>query len=174
MIRRYENNEPDIADSAYVDPGATIIGDVQIGENVTILPGAVLRADGGKIILEARANVQDNVTIHADGATPQVLLEENAAVGHNAIIHNATIGEHSLVGMGTTVLDSAVLEPYSAVGANSLVVEDQRIESGTLAVGTPAETITEDLEEDSRLFGTAERYVERAKGLRAGRQQNEQ
>ncbi len=168
MIRSYENKAPEIADSAYVDPEATIIGDVTIGEDATVLPGAVLRADGGAIVLEANANVQDNVTIHADGTTPQVLLEANAAVGHNAVIHNARIGEHSLVGMGSTVLDEAALEPYSAVAANALVLEGQTIESLTMAAGAPAETIKEDLDEESRLFGTAERYVERAAGLRAG------
>ncbi|MFC6721753.1 gamma carbonic anhydrase family protein [Halobacteriaceae archaeon SHR40] len=166
MIRRYEDREPEIAQSAYVDPEATVIGDVRIGEDATILPGAVLRADGGKIVLETKANVQDNVTIHADGAVPEVRLEENAAVGHNAIVHNATIGEHSLVGMGSTVLDEAVLEPYSAVAADALVLEEQTIPTLTMAGGAPAETIKDDLDEDSRLFQTARRYVDRVKGLR--------
>jgi len=166
MGRRYGDTEPEIAASAYVDPEATVIGDVRIGGDATILPGAVLRADGGKIVLEARANVQDNVTIHADGAVPEVRLEANAAVGHNAIVHNATIGEHSLVGMGSTVLDEAMLEPYSAVAANALVLEEQTIPSLTMAGGAPAETIKDDLDEDSRLFQTAARYVERVKGLR--------
>ncbi|MXR51019.1 gamma carbonic anhydrase family protein [Halovenus sp. WSH3] len=169
MIRGYNDEEPDIADSAYVDPQATIIGDVTIGPDATILPGAVLRGDGGEIVLEAKANVQDNVTIHADEPTYQVVLEENAAVGHNAIVHNATIGEHSLVGMHATVLDDAVLEPYSAVAAKTLVMEDQTIPSYTMAGGRPAETIKEDLPEDSMLFQAAEFYVERAKGLEAGR-----
>ncbi len=168
MIRSYEDKEPEIADSAYVDPQATIIGDVTIGEDATILPGAVLRGDGGEIILEEKANVQDNVTIHADNPSNRVVLKENAAVGHNAIVHNATIGERSLVGMHATVLDDAVLEPYSAVAAQGLVTEEQTIPSLTIAGGSPAETIKEDLDEDSMLFQAAEFYVERAKGLRAG------
>ena len=168
MIRSYNDKVPEIADSAYVDPQATVIGDVTIGEDATILPGAVLRGDGGEIILEAKANVQDNVTIHADEQTKQVVLEENAAVGHNAIVHNARIGEHSLVGMHATVLDDAVLEPYSAVAAKALVLEEQRIPSLSLAGGSPAETIKEDLDEGNMLFQAAEFYVERAKGLRAG------
>lgn len=169
MIRGYNDTEPEIADSAYVDPQATIIGDVTIGPDATILPGAVLRGDGGEIILEEKANVQDNVTIHADDPTYQVYLEENAAVGHNAIVHNATIGAHSLVGMHATVLDDAVLEPYSAVAAKTLVLEDQTIPSHTMAGGSPAETIKEDIPEESPLFQAAEFYVERAKGLEAGR-----
>jgi len=169
MIRGYEDREPEIADSAYVDPQATVIGDVKIRENATVLPGAVLRGDGGEIVLEAKANVQDNVTIHADEPTNRVVLEENAAVGHNAIVHNATVGEHSLVGMHATVLDDAVLEPYSAVGAKAFVMEEQRIPSRTMAGGQPAETIKENISEDSALFQAAEFYVERAKGLEAGR-----
>ena len=169
MIRGYNDKEPEIAESAYVDPQATIIGDVKIREDATILPGAVLRGDGGEIILEAKANVQDNVTIHADEQTKQVVLEEHAAVGHNAIVHNATVGEHSLVGMHATVLDDAVLEPYSAVAAKALVMEDQQIPSYTMVGGSPAETIKADIPEDSMLFQAAEFYVERAKGLEAGR-----
>ena len=168
MIRSYGDKEPDIADSAYVDPEATVIGDVTIGEDATVLPGAVLRADGGAIVLESKANVQDNVTIHADGAVPEVRLEANAAVGHNAIVHNATIGEHALVGMGATILDEATLEPYSAVAADALVLEGQTVDTLTMAGGAPAETIKTDLDEDSRLFGTAKRYVERVTGLRSG------
>jgi len=169
MIRGYEQKEPEIAESAYIDPQATIIGDVTVREDATILPGAVLRGDGGEIILDEKANVQDNVTIHADEPTNEVHLKENAALGHNAIVHNATIGEHSLVGMHATVLDDAVLEPYSAVGAKALVMEEQRIPSYTMAGGQPAETIKEDIPEDSMLFQAAEFYVERAKGLKAGR-----
>jgi len=167
MIRSYDGTEPEVADSAYVDPAATVIGDVRIGEDATVLPGAVLRADGGTIVLETSANVQDNVTIHADGAVPAVRLEVNAAVGHNAIVHNATIGEHALVGMGATVLDEATLEGYSAVAADALVLEGQTVPSLTMAGGTPAETIKDDLDEGSRLFGTAERYVERVNGLQS-------
>lgn len=169
MIRGYEDKEPEIAESAYVDPQATIIGDVTVRADATILPGAVLRGDGGEIVLEEKANVQDNVTIHADEPTNEVHLKENAAVGHNAIVHNATVGEHSLVGMHATVLDDAVLEPYSAVAAKTLVMEGQEIPSDTMAGGRPAETIKKDIPKDSMLFQAAEFYVERAKGLQAGR-----
>ena len=169
MIRAFEDQEPDIAASAYVDPTAVVIGNVTVGPGATILPGAVLRGDGGgEILLEAQANVQDNVTIHADAPGRQVVLHENAAVGHNAIVHNATIGEHSLVGMHATVLDDATVEPYSVVAAQSLVLEGQRVDSGTLVGGTPAEPLRENLDRDNRLFGTAARYTERVEGLRSG------
>jgi len=169
MERSFHDQEPTVADSAYVDPSAVVVGNVTIGEEATVLPGAVLRGDGGgEIVLDARANVQDNVTIHADAPGEQAHLKENAAVGHNAIVHNATVGEHSLVGMNATVLDRAVIEPYSVVGANSLVREGQRVESGTLVGGTPAEVLKDGLERDSALFATAESYTERVEGLDAG------
>jgi len=168
MLRSFDGVRPEVAESAYVDPGATVIGGVTVGENATVLPGAVLRGDGGgEIVLERNANVQDNATIHADASGEQVRLAENAAVGHNAIVHNATVGEHSLVGMGATVLDGATLEPYSVAAANSLVLEAQRVDSGTLVGGAPAEPIKE-IPRDSPLFDTAEGYTERVEGLRAG------
>ena len=166
MIRPFEDHEPTVADSAYVDPEAVVIGNVTVGEEATVLPGAVIRGDGGgEVILERCANVQDNVTIHADAPGERVHLKENAAVGHNAIVHNATVGEHSLVGMNATVLDRATLEPYSVVGANSLVPGGQHVESGTLVVGNPADVLRDDLDHDNPLFATAESYTERVEGF---------
>lgn len=166
MMRTYNGTEPSVADSAYVDPTAVVIGDVTIGPDATVLPGAVLRGDGGgEIVLDAHANVQDNVTIHADAPDQTAHLKENAAIGHNAIVHNATVGKHSLVGMNATVLDDAVLEPYSVVGANSLVPEQQRVETGTLVGGTPAEVLRDDVDEENPLFMTAAHYTERVKGF---------
>jgi len=168
MIRGFDDQEPTVADSAYVDPAATVIGNVTLEAEATVLPGAVIRGDGGEVVLREAANVQDNVTIHADAPGEQVRLEPHAAVGHNAIVHNATVGEHSLVGMGATVLDRATIEPYSVVAADSLVTEDQRVESGTLVAGSPAEVLRENLDRDSAFFATATHYTERVEGLRAG------
>ncbi|SDK03932.1 Carbonic anhydrase or acetyltransferase, isoleucine patch superfamily [Halovenus aranensis] len=166
MQRSFHDQEPTVADSASVDPTAVLVGNVTVGEEATILPGAVIRGDGGgEVVLDARANVQDNVTIHADAPDQQVHLEENAAVGHNAIVHNATVGEHSLVGMNATVLDDAMLEPYSVVGANGLVTEGQRVESETLVGGTPAEVLRDDLDRDATLFETAAHYTTRVEGF---------
>jgi len=169
MIRGYHDKEPEIAESAYVDPQATIIGDVTVGEEATILPGAVLRGDGGEIVLEAKANVQDNVTIHADEPTYEVVLKEEAAIGHNAIVHNATLGENCLVGMHATVLDDAVVEPYSMVAAQALVTEGTTVETGTMVGGSPAQVMREEMPKEHMAFQAAEFYVERAEGFREGR-----
>ena len=169
MIRGFDDQEPTVAENAYVDPAATVIGNVTIEADATILPGAVIRGDGGgEVVLREAANVQDNVTIHADAPGERVLLEEHAAVGHNAIVHNATVGAHSLVGMGATVLDGATLDPYSVVAANSLVTEGTTVASETLVAGTPAEPIREGLDRDGDFFETAVHYTERVEGLRAG------
>jgi carbonic anhydrase/acetyltransferase-like protein (isoleucine patch superfamily) len=169
MIRAFEDEEPTVADSAYVDPEATVIGSVTLDAGATVLPGAVIRGDGGgEVHLHENANVQDNVTIHADAPGQEVVLEANAAVGHNAIVHNATVGEHSLVGMGATVLDGAMLEPYSVVAANSLVREDELVESETLVGGSPATVLKDDIDRDRALFSTAEHYTQHVDGLQAG------
>ena len=169
MIRSFHDQEPEIAESAYVDPAATVIGNVTVGPEATILPGAVIRGDGGgEVILREQANIQDNVTIHADAPGEQVLFREGGAVGHNAIVHNATVGERSLVGMHATVLDGSVVDDYSVVAADSLVTEDTHVDSHTLVAGSPASVLRENLDEDSDLFATAAGYTERVEGLRTG------
>lgn len=168
MIRSFGGTSPDIAESAYVDPAATVIGDVTIESEATVLPGAVIRGDGGPVILRERANVQDNVTIHADAMSDGVELRERAAVGHNAIVHNAAVGERSLVGMHATVLDDAVLEPCSVVGAKALVREGDRIETGTLVGGVPADVIRDDLDESNPMFFVADRYAQHVEGFEEG------
>jgi carbonic anhydrase/acetyltransferase-like protein (isoleucine patch superfamily) len=174
MIRAFEEEEPTVADSAYVDPEATVIGNVTLDAGATVLPGAVIRGDGGgEVHLRENANVQDNVTIHADAPGQEVVLEANAAVGHNAIVHNTTVGQHSLVGMGATVLDGAMLEPYSVVAANSLVTEGTTVESETLVGGTPATVIKEDIDRDRALFATAQHYTQHVEGLQTGLEETE-
>jgi carbonic anhydrase/acetyltransferase-like protein (isoleucine patch superfamily) len=165
MRRAFRGTEPEIAESAYVDPAATLVGDVTVGPEATVLPGAVIRGDGGSVTLRERANVQDNATIHADGMADDVVLEPRAAVGHNAIVHNATVGERSLVGMGATVLDDAVLEPRSIVAASALVRERTQVESGTLVGGVPAGVLRENLDPENPLFYVADRYVDHVEGF---------
>jgi carbonic anhydrase/acetyltransferase-like protein (isoleucine patch superfamily) len=165
MRRAFDGKEPEIAESAYVDPAATIIGDVTVGPEATVLPNAVIRADGGSVELCERANVQDNATIHADGMTDDVLLEPRAAVGHNAIVHNATVGERSLVGMHATVLDRAVLDPRCIVAASALVREGTRVESGTLVGGVPAEVLRDGVDPEHPMFYVGDRYAEHVDGL---------
>ena len=165
MQRAFDGTEPEVAESAYVDPSATLIGDVQVGPEATVLPGAVLRGDGGPIVLGERANVQDNATVHADLTSDGVVLAPRAAVGHNAIVHNATVGERALVGMHATVLDDATVQTRGVVGAKGLVPEGRVVESETLVGGVPAEPLRENLEPENPMFYVADRYAQHVEGI---------
>ncbi len=153
MIRSFEGTEPEIHESAYVDPTAVVIGDVAIGPEASVWPNVTLRGDHGQISLAEGANVQDNAVLHEG-----VEIGPYATVGHTAIVHAATVEERALVGMSATVLDRSVVGERAVVGANSLVTEDTEIEPETLYAGTPARKIKE--VEDTHWTEAGDRYVE--------------
>ncbi|MFP8888481.1 gamma carbonic anhydrase family protein [Natrialbaceae archaeon A-CW2] len=155
MIRTFDGHAPTIADSAYVDETAVVIGEVTIGPNASVWPGAVLRGDHGEIVLEEGTNVQDNATIH-EGAR----IGPRATVGHNAIVHNATVEERALVGMGAIVLDRSTIGERSIVGANSVVTEGTAVPESVLVLGAPAR-VKKELETDA-WGAAADTYVELA------------
>jgi carbonic anhydrase/acetyltransferase-like protein (isoleucine patch superfamily) len=155
MIRSFDGVEPTIADSAYVDPAATVIGDVTLEAKSSVWPGVVLRGDHGEIALREGANVQDNSTLH-DGAE----IGPYATVGHNAIVHSATVGERAMVGMGAIVLDGSTVGEKSLVGANSLVTENTEIPDSVMVAGTPADVVKEI--DESRWHYAGERYADLA------------
>ncbi len=155
MIRSFDGTVPDIADSAYIDESAVVIGDVRIEADASVWPGAVLRGDHGSITLREGANVQDNATLHEGSG-----IGPFTTIGHNAIVHAATTGERSMVGMGAIVLDDATVGEEALVAANSVVTEGTEVPDSTLVAGTPAEVVKE--VEDS-VWTAADRYVERAR-----------
>ncbi len=156
MLRSFDGHEPEVDDSAYVDESAVVIGEVTIEADASVWPGAVVRGDHGEIVLREGANVQDNATLHEGGE-----IGPYATVGHNAVVHNATVGERCLVGMGAIVLDDSVIGDGSLVGANSVVTEGTEVPESSLAVGTPAEVIRE--VEGSYWHEAGDRYVELSK-----------
>ena len=140
MIYQYKNFIPVIDESSFIHPQAAVTGNVIIGKNVYVGPGAAIRGDFGKIIIEDGCNVQENCTIHMfPGVT--VLLKENAHIGHGAIIHGAVIGKNCMIGMNAVVMDNVILEDECIVGALSFVKADQHISSRSLLVGNPAKMI---------------------------------
>ncbi|ELY93375.1 isoleucine cluster protein [Natrialba hulunbeirensis JCM 10989] len=153
MLRSFDGTEPQVADSAYVDDAAVVIGDVRIEAEASIWPNTTLRGDHGTIVVGERTNVQDNAVLH-EHAT----LECGATVGHSAIVHNATVAEGALVGMNAVVLDGAHIGEGAVVAAGSVVTEGTDVPPSTLVAGAPAEPKTEI--DDARLAGTADRYVE--------------
>ena len=142
MVYQYKNHIPVIHESSFIHPQSAVTGNVIIGKHVYIGPGAALRGDFGKIIIEDGCNVQENCTIHMfPGVT--VLLKENAHIGHGAIIHGATIGKNCMVGMNAVIMDNVVLEDECIVGALSFVKADQHIPARSLLVGNPARIVRE-------------------------------
>ena len=140
MIYQFKEHIPVIHESSFIHPQSAITGNVIIGKNVYIGPGAAIRADFGKIIIEDGCNVQENCTIHMfPGVT--VLLKENAHIGHGAIIHGATIGKNCMIGMNAVIMDNVILEDECIVGALSFVKADQNIPARSLLVGNPAKVI---------------------------------
>jgi carbonic anhydrase/acetyltransferase-like protein (isoleucine patch superfamily) len=140
MIYEFDGYKPVIHESAYIHPQATVTGNVIIGKNVYIGPGAAIRGDWGKIVIEDGCNVQENCTIHMfPGVT--VTLHEAAHIGHGAIIHGATIGENSLVGMNAVVMDNVKIGKECIVGALSFIKEGMDIPDRKVVVGNPAKVV---------------------------------
>lgn len=140
MIYRFKEYIPVIDESSFVHPQAAVTGNVIIGKNCYIGPGAALRGDWGQIIIEDGCNVQENCTIHMfPGVT--VVLKEGAHIGHGAIIHGAIIGKNCLVGMNAVVMDNVELGDECIIGALSLVKEGEKIPSRSLVAGNPGRII---------------------------------
>ena len=140
MIYEFNGYKPVIHESAFIHPQATVTGNVIIGKNVYISPGAAIRGDWGQIIIEDGCNVQENCTIHMfPGVT--VLLKEGAHIGHGAIIHGATIGKNVLVGMNAVVMDNVVIGDNCIIGALCFVPADTVIPERKVVVGNPAKIV---------------------------------
>jgi phenylacetic acid degradation protein len=140
MIYRYQDYIPVIHPSSFIHPQAAVTGNVIIGKNCYIGPGAALRGDWGQIILEDGCNVQENCTVHMfPGVT--VLLKEGSHIGHGAIIHGAIVGRNCLVGMNSVVMDDVELGDECIIGALSLVREAEKIPARSLVVGNPGKII---------------------------------
>lgn len=139
-IYEFEGFKPVVKKSAYVHPQAAVTGNVVIGKDVYIAPGAAIRGDWGKIVIKDGCNVQENCTIHMfPGVT--VVLEESAHIGHGAIIHGGHIGRNCLVGMNAVVMDRVELGAECIVGALSFLKEGMEIPERKLVVGNPAKIV---------------------------------
>ncbi|MCF8407497.1 MAG: transferase hexapeptide repeat family protein [Crocinitomicaceae bacterium] len=141
-IYSFNNFIPVVKPSSFVHPQASVIGDVIIGENVYIGPGAAIRGDWGTIIIEDGCNVQENCVIHMFPGTT-VHLKKGAHIGHGAIIHGGTIGENSLIGMNAVLMDDVEIGKECIIGALCFVPAKMLIPERSLVVGNPAKIIRE-------------------------------
>lgn len=169
MLRTFKNHKPQIAPDTWVDESAVVIGDVAIGAQSSVWMNAVLRGDVNRIRIGARSNIQDLSMLHVahrsstkpDGSP--LSIGDDVTIGHQATLHGCTIGNRVLVGMGSIVLDDAVVEDEVIIGAGSLVPPRKRLASGFLYVGSPVQAVRplSDAERASLLY-SAEHYVKLA------------
>jgi gamma-carbonic anhydrase len=157
---------PTVHPTAWIVPGATVIGDVTLEEESSVWYGAVLRGDINRIVIGPRSNIQDNAVVHID--TPnETRLGELVTVGHSAIVHACNIDNEVLVGMGAIVLDGAEIGARSIIGANALVTLGMKIPPGSLVLGSPAKIRRElSIDEQKDIARWARSYVETAKHFR--------
>ena len=142
MIYEFQGYKPVIHESSFIHLQAAVTGNVIIGKDCYIGPGAALRGDWGQIIIEDGCNIQENCTVHMfPGVT--VVLKEGAHIGHGAVVHGATIGRNCLVGMNAVIMDNAILGDECIVGALSFIKADEIFENRSLIVGNPAKKIKE-------------------------------
>ncbi|MFN3916716.1 MAG: transferase hexapeptide repeat family protein [Flavobacteriales bacterium] len=142
MIYEFNGYKPVIHESSFIHPQAVVTGNVFVGENVYIGPGAAIRGDWGKIIIEDGCNVQENCTIHMFPGTT-VTLKKSAHIGHGAIIHGATIGENTLIGMNSVIMDDAEIGDECIVGALCFIGANTIIPNRKIVVGNPGKIIKE-------------------------------
>ncbi|KAB3519260.1 gamma carbonic anhydrase family protein [Corynebacterium sp. zg254] len=163
LILPFNGKVPRIHRSAYIAPNATIIGDVEIGPDVSVFYGCVLRADVGSIRIGARTNIQDNSVIHEESSAP-CILEEDVTVGHMALLHGTHVEKGTLVGMKAALLSRSHVGPGTLIAAGAVVLEGQEIPAKSLAAGVPAKVRRELSTEESEYFIThAAKYVNTAK-----------
>ncbi|HEU5227176.1 MAG TPA: gamma carbonic anhydrase family protein [Ktedonobacteraceae bacterium] len=151
---------PTIAEGVFIAPGAMVIGDVTLHEGASVWYNTVIRADTAPIVIGRRTNVQDNCTLHVDPDAPLIIGEE-CTIGHNAVVHGATLGDRILIAMNAVVLSHARIGSETIIGACALVGEQRQIPTGVLAVGVPAK-VTRELngEERERILTSAARYCD--------------
>ncbi|MBF6025994.1 gamma carbonic anhydrase family protein [Lysobacter niastensis] len=166
-MRPYLDTFPTHGERVYVDPAATVIGDVTLGDDVSVWPGCVIRGDVNSIRIGARTNVQDGTIVHVThegpftrpGGLPTVIAND-VTIGHGAIIHACTLDEFCLVGMGAKVLDGARVHRYGFVGAGAVIAPGKEVGEGELWLGNPARFVRKLSEREiEQLHYSAQHYV---------------
>jgi len=159
MIRKLGKKRPKIASSAFVSESAYIVGGVEIGENSSIWPGAVLRADRFRIKIGRNCSIQDNCVVHA--GLSDLIIGNNVTIGHGSVIHCAKIGDNVLVGMHTALMNFSEIGDFSIIGTHSMVIDNFKVPARSLAIGVPA-TIKRRLKskEINRIISASETYME--------------
>jgi gamma-carbonic anhydrase len=163
MIRPYRGVLPRIADSAYIDTSAQLIGDVIVGERSSVWPNVTIRGDVNHIRIGEETSIQDNTVVHVDHAVYPCIVGNRVTVGHSAVLHGCVVQEGALIGIGAIVLNGANIGAGAVIAAGALVPEGMQVPAGMLAMGTPAKirrAVTP--EERERFQQNCENYVKLA------------
>ena len=174
-LRPYLGRLPTLGRRVYLDPAATVIGDVELGDDVSVWPGTVIRGDVNFIRIGDDSNIQDLCALHVSHPRPEdpggapLIIGNRVTVGHSVILHGCEIGDECLIGMGAVIMDKAVVEPRVLVGAGSLVPEGKVLKSGFLYLGRPAKQVRPLTPEEIAHFAySAAHYVRLAREHGAG------
>ncbi|WP_413438032.1 gamma carbonic anhydrase family protein [Sulfuriferula sp. GW1] len=166
---------PRVGRGSWIHDSARVIGDVVLGDNVSIWCGAVIRGDVNSIRIGAGTNIQDNSVLHVSHKTERdpmgapLMIGANVTVGHSVILHGCTIGDECLIGMGSIVMDKVMIEPRVLLGAGSLVPEGKVLSGGHLYIGRPAKVIRPLTDEELAYFSySADHYVKLARDYQQG------
>jgi carbonic anhydrase/acetyltransferase-like protein (isoleucine patch superfamily) len=165
-LRAYLEHYPSLGERVFIDDTALVIGQTELADDVSVWPMTVIRGDVNRISIGTKTNIQDNCVLHVTHVGPYtpdggaLMIGNHVTVGHGAILHACRIGDSCLVGMGARILDKAVMQPYSMLGAGSVLTPGKVIPSGELWVGNPA-VKRRDLSEKERqsLDYSAQHYV---------------
>jgi carbonic anhydrase/acetyltransferase-like protein (isoleucine patch superfamily) len=160
----WNGHKPTIAPTVFVAAGAAVIGQVEIGEESSIWFNTVIRGDVNTIKIGQRTNIQDNSTVHVTSKTGPTVIGDDVTIGHNAVIHACTIENNCLIGMGSTILDGAIIRSHCFVAAGSVVTPGKEMPSGMMVMGSPAKPVRP-LNESELAFlkRSAQDYVATAK-----------
>ena len=140
MLMNYNGKAPALGEGVFTAPTASVVGDVRLGDDSSVWFGATVRGDAASVTIGARTNIQDNATIHCSMGQPTV-LGDDVSVGHNAVVHSATLEDGVLIGMGAVVLDGALVGAGSTVGAGAVVTKGTVIPPNSLVLGVPGRVV---------------------------------
>ena len=140
-VMAWKGHQPVLGRGVFVASGAVVIGQVEIGEDANIWFNTVIRGDVNTIKIGARTNIQDNTTVHVTSGTGPTVIGSDVTIGHNAVIHACTIEDQCLIGMGSTILDGAIIRSKCFVAAGSVVTPGKEMPSGMMVMGSPAKAV---------------------------------
>ncbi|MEX1002339.1 MAG: gamma carbonic anhydrase family protein [Crocinitomicaceae bacterium] len=141
LIKSCRNKKPIYPASCWFAENATLVGDVEMGENCSVWFNAVIRGDVNSIRLGDNVNIQDGAVLHCTYEKTKTILGDNVSVGHNALVHGCTVGNNVLIGMGAIVMDNCVIEDNCIIAAGAVLLEGTKVESGSIYAGVPAKKV---------------------------------